>query len=155
MTDNLSEYDWDKLVAWMRDPVRKPANTAFTAGAARDAATAFESAMHVGWSEPSNVSSKVEEVARSIARGHAEIFSGVISEQRRMNEAQATEDFVQDCWRQFVAGAKHTIKALRNPTTDMKLQGARSIGRTMGQENHNVRSDDCWKAMVDAALEGE
>lgn len=43
-SDNLSAYDFDRLVSWFRDPHRQPAHLAFTAGAARDAATAFETA---------------------------------------------------------------------------------------------------------------
>ena len=41
---NLSTFDYERLVAWMRDPQRMPASTAFTAGATRDAASAFEEA---------------------------------------------------------------------------------------------------------------
>lgn len=49
--------------------------------------------------------------------------------------------------------ARAAIKAMREPSGNMKLEGVRSIGRTMGQENHNVRSRDCWQAMIDDALE--
>ena len=42
MVDKLSLPDWMRLRDWFADPNRKPANIAFTAGAARDAATAFE-----------------------------------------------------------------------------------------------------------------
>jgi hypothetical protein len=42
--DNITASEWKRLRDWFADPQRKPANTAFTAGAARDAATAFESA---------------------------------------------------------------------------------------------------------------
>lgn len=38
----LSAFDYERLVEWMADPNRRPAQTAFTAGAARDAARAFE-----------------------------------------------------------------------------------------------------------------
>lgn len=41
---DMSVHDHERLVAWMRDPNRKPADVAFTAGAARSAATAFEEA---------------------------------------------------------------------------------------------------------------
>lgn len=42
--DQLTAEDWVKLRNWAQDDNRAPANTAFTAGAARDAATAFEMA---------------------------------------------------------------------------------------------------------------
>lgn len=42
--DALSADEWMRLRDWMADPARKPANSAFTSGAVRDAATAFESA---------------------------------------------------------------------------------------------------------------
>lgn len=42
--NGLSPGDYRKLAAWFADPKRKPALTAFTAGAARDAASAFEAA---------------------------------------------------------------------------------------------------------------
>lgn len=38
----MSSFDYIRLVAWMKDVQRKAANEAFTAGAARDAAYAFE-----------------------------------------------------------------------------------------------------------------
>ena len=38
----FSPLDYQRLVEWMKDPNRKPATTAFTAGMARDAARAFE-----------------------------------------------------------------------------------------------------------------
>lgn len=40
--DGLSAYDYRKLVEWFIDDNRNPATTAFTAGAAKDAATAYE-----------------------------------------------------------------------------------------------------------------
>ncbi len=39
---NIFLEDWQKLRDWFANPKRKPANVAFTAGAARDAATAWE-----------------------------------------------------------------------------------------------------------------
>lgn len=42
--DTFSADEWIRLRDWMADPARRPANSAFTAGPARDAATAFESA---------------------------------------------------------------------------------------------------------------
>lgn len=48
--------------------------------------------------------------------------------------------------------ARAGIAAMREPTESMKLVGARSIGRTMGETNHIQRSLDCWQAMIDAAL---
>ena len=42
---------------------------------------------------------------------------------------------------------------MTEPTLEMVLAGARSIGRTMRWENHNDRSRACWKAMI-AASEG-
>lgn len=39
-----------------------------------------------------------------------------------------------------------TLKA----TPEMIIAGARSIGRSMRDENHNVRAEKCWKAMIDA-----
>lgn len=39
---NLSSFDFERLMEWMKNPDRKPAAGAFTAGAARDAARAFE-----------------------------------------------------------------------------------------------------------------
>lgn len=38
----LSKFEYERLVRWMKDPERKEASAAFTAGAARDAARAFE-----------------------------------------------------------------------------------------------------------------
>jgi hypothetical protein len=43
--DALSGNEWLKLRDWFADPARKRATSAFTAGAARDAATAFEAAV--------------------------------------------------------------------------------------------------------------
>lgn len=42
---------------------------------------------------------------------------------------------------------------LENPTPEMKLAGARSIGQTMGQENHTERAAQCWREMTRVALE--
>ncbi len=42
---------------------------------------------------------------------------------------------------------------MTEPTLEMVLAGARSIGRTMRWENHNDRSRACWQAMI-AASEG-
>lgn len=41
-TFGLSRCDYQRLVEWMDDRNRQPAIIAFTAGAARDAARAFE-----------------------------------------------------------------------------------------------------------------
>ena len=41
-SDSLTASEWLRLSAWFADPDRKPAITSFTAGACRDAATAFE-----------------------------------------------------------------------------------------------------------------
>jgi len=38
----LSAFEYKQLVEWMKNPNRKPAYTAFTVGACRDAARAFE-----------------------------------------------------------------------------------------------------------------
>ncbi len=40
------------------------------------------------------------------------------------------------------------------PTTEMVLAGARSIGNTMRYDNHNDRARECWKAMI-AARSGQ
>lgn len=40
----MTAFEFRRLVDWMKDPKRKPANLAFTAGACRDAARAFEQA---------------------------------------------------------------------------------------------------------------
>ncbi len=50
---------------------------------------------------------------------------------------------------------KAVIQALRSPTDEMLLVGARSIGKTMGVANHIERSRPCWQAMIDKALEGK
>ena len=39
------------------------------------------------------------------------------------------------------------------PTPEMLLAGARSIGNSMRQENHNERARECWKAMCDSYLQ--
>lgn len=57
----MSPYDYEKLVAWFSDQHRKPAQVAFTAGSARDAATAFEAASK---HQPSQ---SVQDVAREAA----------------------------------------------------------------------------------------
>ncbi|KWU23441.1 hypothetical protein [Burkholderia cenocepacia] len=44
--DLLTAEEWVKLRDWAQDDDRAPAKTAFTAGAARDAASAFEAAFH-------------------------------------------------------------------------------------------------------------
>ena len=49
-SDSLTASEWMRLKAWFMDYLccdveQKPANLSFTAGAARDAATAFESAV--------------------------------------------------------------------------------------------------------------
>ena len=41
----------------------------------------------------------------------------------------------------------------RESSADMKLSGARSIGKTMGVENHTERARQCWQAMTAVALE--
>jgi len=43
----------------------------------------------------------------------------------------------------------------REPTGEMKLLGARSIGRTMTETNHTVRSKACYVAMITASQEAE
>lgn len=45
-------------------------------------------------------------------------------------------------------------KLPKEPTKEMLLAGARSIGSSMRQENHNERARECWKAMVDSYLDG-
>lgn len=40
--DRLTAFEYKHLVAWMKDPNRKPAIIAFTASACRDMARAFE-----------------------------------------------------------------------------------------------------------------
>ena len=42
----------------------------------------------------------------------------------------------------------------REPSKEMLLAGARSIGKTMGVANHIERSRPCWQAML-AALKGK
>lgn len=41
----------------------------------------------------------------------------------------------------------------RHPTPEMLIAGARSVGNTMRWENHNERSQACWRAMVKAYYE--
>lgn len=41
----MDGYNYLRLVRWMKNPNREPAQTAFTAGALRDAARAFEDAL--------------------------------------------------------------------------------------------------------------
>jgi hypothetical protein len=41
---SMAPFDYERLLSWMKDSNRKPANIAFTAGYLRDAATAFEAA---------------------------------------------------------------------------------------------------------------
>src|SRR4051812_1025324 len=45
--------DYERVAAWMRDPKRPPAHTAFTAGAERQLAYAFEDAVRGSSGEPS------------------------------------------------------------------------------------------------------
>ncbi len=40
------------------------------------------------------------------------------------------------------------------PTKEMLIAGARSIGSSMRQENHNERARECWEAMVNSYLHG-
>ncbi len=40
------------------------------------------------------------------------------------------------------------------PTPEMLTSGARSIGNSMREENHNERARECWKAMCNSYLEG-
>lgn len=42
----------------------------------------------------------------------------------------------------------------QHPTKEMLIAGARSIGSSMRQENHNERARECWKAMCDSYLHG-
>lgn len=44
--DKLTVSEYERLVAWMKDPKRKPAILAFTDSACRDAARAFEEAIN-------------------------------------------------------------------------------------------------------------
>ena len=50
--------------------------------------------------------------------------------------------------------AKAAIEAYREPTDEMLLVGARSIGKMMGMANHIERARACWNDMTNAALEG-
>ena len=43
------------------------------------------------------------------------------------------------------------VERLKHQTPEMLLAGARSIGNTMGVENHQERAAACWKAMTAAA----
>jgi hypothetical protein len=45
------------------------------------------------------------------------------------------------------------IEALKEPPPEAYLMGARSIGETMGEENHVVRARKCYEAIVSAVLE--
>jgi hypothetical protein len=45
MEAGFSEFEYERLVEWFHDPKRKPAIHAFTAGAARTAAYAFEDSL--------------------------------------------------------------------------------------------------------------
>ena len=47
------------------------------------------------------------------------------------------------------------IAAMREPTERMKLAGARSIGKSMREANHLVRSLKCWQVMASIALDDE
>ncbi|MEE8607238.1 MAG: hypothetical protein V3S55_06530 [Nitrospiraceae bacterium] len=58
-------------------------------------------------------------------------------------------------WQAFKREAKAALEAMRSPTDEMLLVGARSIGKTMGVANHIERSRPCWQAMIDKALEGK
>lgn len=74
---------------------------------------------------------------------------------RAIHEAQFPHDDEHDpsnceeCHRHAVAA----IRAMREPTHEMLLDGARSIGETMGRSNHIERSRPCWQAMIDTALD--
>jgi len=39
----------------------------------------------------------------------------------------------------------------KEPTVEMNIAGARSIGSTIGDPNHTQRSKACWDAMITAA----
>lgn len=61
--DSLTVHDWRKLAAWWADPARKPAMFAFTQGAARDAATAYEFSMVI---EEKSRATLLEDIAHFI-----------------------------------------------------------------------------------------
>ena len=52
----------------------------------------------------------------------------------------------------YLNEAEAAIEAMRSPTNEMLLVGARSIGKTMGVANHIERSRPCWQGMIDEAL---
>ncbi len=49
---------------------------------------------------------------------------------------------------------KAIIGTMKDPSHEMLLVGARSIGKTMGVANHIERSRPCWDAMIEEKLDG-
>lgn len=63
------------------------------------------------------------------------------------------KQIIEEGWSGWINYVDAVIEAMV-PTNDMLLAGARSIGKTMGQDNHIERARSCWQAML-AALEGK
>lgn len=55
-------------------------------------------------------------------------------------------------WDDYSDLARAAMEEMREPTVDMRIQGARSIGNTMNVLNFNTRANKCWKQMVGEAL---
>ena len=55
-------------------------------------------------------------------------------------------------WADSQSKARAAIAAMREPTHDMRLIGARDVRDSMTEANFYQRSWTCWRAMIDSAL---
>ena len=65
MKDHLTSSEYRRLIAWMQNQQRQPAIIAFTAGACRDAARAFEEYLDSKLKEQNErIAKRLEEITR-------------------------------------------------------------------------------------------
>lgn len=57
------------------------------------------------------------------------------------------------CWKSYQSRARAVLQALREPSPDMKMAGAKAITaeHMKAMANYDAACD-CWPAMIDAAL---
>ena len=89
------------------------------------------------------MSEMIERVARALCNRLESVSS---------DDGNTLDDWMKGHGDYYRSLAKAAIEVLREPTPKMKSLGAKSIGKSMGIENHTERSNQCWQAMIDEAL---
>lgn len=119
--DALSKSEYERLVEWMNNPNRKPANTAFTASACRDAARAFEESERAAQKEIELLKEQLD-VANEIQLGdrnhlkasHEQLLT-LTAENAKMREALETERTMHNAWRKRAEEAEaENLKFIEN-----------------------------------------